>query len=111
MFCPRVADSPPTGRRQSTWRLSAGCSSCSLCVLERLLFNPFPSCFGVAECLADSPPGVADNPPGGHGQSTWCAILTDGLWCLHGRSVIEGAVLAVRELISDDPLQPRGQSS
>jgi hypothetical protein len=111
MFCPRVVDSPPRGRGQSAWCLSAGCSSCSLCVLERLLFDPFPSCFGVAECLADSPPGVADNPPRGHGQSVWCVILTDGLRCLHRRSIIEDAVLVVRELILDGPPQPRGQSS
>jgi hypothetical protein len=58
----------------------------------------------VVGCLADGPCEI-------HGQSAWCAVLADGPWCLHERSVIEGAVLVVRELISDGPPQPRGQSA
>jgi hypothetical protein len=35
----------------------------------------------------------------------------DGLQVVDGRSITEGAVLEIRELFSDGPPQPRGQSA
>jgi hypothetical protein len=49
-----------------------------------------------------------DGLPGVCGQFAWGVLVADGLRCLHGRSVIEVAVLEVRGLFSDGPPQPRG---
>jgi archaeosine-15-forming tRNA-guanine transglycosylase len=71
--------------RRSARRLSANSLSRFSCVLIRLSFDPFGRVLLVAQGLADSPRGEA-------GQSV-----------RRGRSVFLGAVLKVREAISDSP--------
>jgi hypothetical protein len=41
----------------------------------------------------------------------WGVLVADGLRCLHGRSVIVGAVLEVRESFSDSLPLPCGRSA
>jgi hypothetical protein len=81
-----LAESPPVGCGWTTWSQLVGCSSCSSFVLERLPFNPIFQPSSVARGLADGLPGV-------HGQSTWSVLVADGPRCLHGRSVIVGAII------------------
>jgi hypothetical protein len=72
--------------------------SCSSLVLERLPFDLIFQPSSVAGGLADGPPGVRRQ-------------LSDGPRCLHGWSVIVGAVLEVCESFSDSPPLPRGRST
>jgi hypothetical protein len=104
LLCSCLTDSPPVGRERSTWSQLAGCSSCSSFVLERLPFDPIFQSSSAAGGLADGPPGV-------RGQSPWSVLWTDGPRCLHGRSVIVGAVLEVCKSFSDSPPLPRRRSA
>jgi hypothetical protein len=104
LFCSCLADSPPVGRGQSAWSRLAWCSSCLSFVLERLPFDPIFRPSLVAGGLADGPPGV-------RGQSAWSVLVADGPRCLHGRSVIVGAVLKVCDSFLDSPPLPHGRSA
>jgi hypothetical protein len=84
-----IADRLRTPCRLSARFQPASYSLSSSCVLVRSSFDPFDRVLLVTHGLADSPRGEA-------GQSV-----------RRGRSVIEGAVLEVRGLVSDDPPQPR----
>jgi hypothetical protein len=101
LLCSCLADSPPVGRGWSAWSRLAGCSLCSSLVLEHFHFDPVFQPSSVAGCLEDGPPGV-------RGQSAWGVLVAVGPWCLHERSIIEGAILEIRVLFSNGPPQPRG---
>jgi hypothetical protein len=79
------------------------CSSCLSLVLERLLYDLVCQPSSVAGGLADGPPRV-------HGESAWGVFVANGPSCLHGRSVIVGAVLEVCESFSNSSPLPRGRS-
>jgi hypothetical protein len=79
------------------------CSSCLSLFLKRPPFDPVFQPSSVARSLADDPPGV-------RGQSALGVLVADGPRCLHGRSIIVGAVLEVLESFSDSPPLPRGRS-
>jgi hypothetical protein len=104
LLCSCLAHSSPIGRGRSAWSRLARCSSCLSLVLERLPFDPFSQPSSVAGSLANGPPGV-------RGQSARRVLVADGPRCLHGRSVIVGAVLEVCESFSDSSPLPRGRSA
>jgi hypothetical protein len=104
LLCSCLADGPPIGHGQSTWRQLSWCSSCSSLVLERLSFDPIFQLFSVAGGLADGLPRI-------RGQSAWGELVVDGPRCLHERSVIFAAILEGCESFSDSPPLPCGLSA
>jgi hypothetical protein len=52
-----------------------------------------------------------DGQPRFRGQSARSELVVDGPRCLHGWSVIVGAVLEIWELFLDGPSQPHRQSA
>jgi hypothetical protein len=104
LFCSCLADSPPVGRGRSAWSLLARRSSCSSLVLER---RPFDLFFQPSSVVG----GLVDGQPRFRGQSARSELVVDGPRCLHGWSVIVGAVLEIWELFLDGPSQPHRQSA
>jgi hypothetical protein len=99
-----LADRPRTTCKLSTRYDSAGCSSCSSCVLERFHFDSFGQLF-----LAIS--GFADRPRGRRGLSVRHELLVD-------RSFFQGVLLeillafrTIRRNLADRPPPPRGPSA
>jgi hypothetical protein len=101
------------GRAMKRSRLT-GCSSCSLQVLACLSFDPFCRWIFGARSSRTVRTRVSDGPCRSRrsaGPPRTVRIGADGPRVHHGRSVIEGAVLEVRGLLSDGPPQTRGQSA
>jgi hypothetical protein len=82
-----------------------------VCVeIAGLVFFMFIACSCVSFFRSNFGPflvagGLADGMPGVHGQSACSVLVADGPRCLHGRSIIEGAVLEVHGRFSDSSPQ------
>jgi hypothetical protein len=104
LLFPCLADRLRKAGGQSTWSVSAGCSSCSSCILDCLHFDPFCE-------LSLAGRGFADRPPGRHGLSARHELLTERLRTGRRPSVFLGVVLEVLLAFSDCLPRPRRPSA
>jgi hypothetical protein len=100
-----VPGGPSAGSRQTVREVKfVKCSSCSLLVLERSLFNPFGQLFLTGR-------GLADRLSRGRKPSARHKLLSDSPRVGYGPSAFWGALLVVLLRLTDCPPCPRGPST